>query len=138
VNLIDPVTGKRPLPGFGSFGFKTNDGNNNFNTLQASLQRRFVRGLLYQMNYMWSHGIADASIGSGESVAFQNMGCRACDRSSTNIDVRHVMTMNGVYELPFLRANRYLGGWEVAGIASARTGLPVNITASRTAAQLPD
>jgi outer membrane receptor protein involved in Fe transport len=138
VNLIDPTTGKRPLAGFGSFGFKTNDGNNNFNTLQASVQRRFSHGLLYQMNYMWSHGIADASIGSGESVAFQNMGCRACDRSSTNIDVRHVMTMNGVYELPFARGNRYLGGWTLAGIASARTGLPVNITASRTAAQMPD
>lgn len=148
VNLIDPATGKRPLAGFGSFGFKTNDGNNNFNTLQASLQRRFIRGLLFQTNYMWSHGIADASIGSGESVAFQNMGCRACDRSSTNIDVRHVMTMNGVYQLPFGAGKRFLsgngwasqliGGWELAGIASARTGLPVNITASRTAAQLPD
>ena len=51
------------------------------------------------MNYMWSHGIADASIGSGEAVAIQNMACRACDRSSTSIDVRHVMTMNAVYQL---------------------------------------
>jgi hypothetical protein len=49
-----------------------------------------------------------------------------------------VLTMNGVYELPFARHNRLLGGWEVAGIASARTGLPVNITVSRTAAALPD
>jgi hypothetical protein len=57
--------------------------------LQASLQRRFVRGILFQMNYMSSHGITDASIGSGESTAFQNMGCRACDRSSSSIDVRH-------------------------------------------------
>ncbi len=148
VNLIDPATGKRPLAGFGSFGFKTNDGNNNFNTLQASVQRRFTQGLLFQMNYMWSHGIADASIGSGESVSFQNMSCRACDRSSTNIDVRHVMTMNGVYQLPFGYGKKYLnsggvlsqfvGGWELAGIASARTGLPVNITVSRSASALLD
>ena len=142
------MTGKRPLASFGSFGFKTNDGNNNFNTLQASLQRRFTRGLLFQMNYMWSHGIADASIGSGEAVSFQNMGCRACDRSSTNIDVRHVMTMNAVYQLPFGKGKRFLtgagalsqlvGGWELAGIASARTGLPVNVTVSRTAAAMLD
>jgi hypothetical protein len=148
VNLIDPGTGKRPLSNFGSFGLKRNDGNNNFNTLQASLQRRFTRGLLFQMNYMWSHGIADASIGSGESVAFQNMACRACDRSSSSIDVRHVMTMNGVYQLPFGSGKRFLNGsglgsqfvsgWQLAGIVSARTGLPVNITVSRTAAQLPD
>jgi hypothetical protein len=138
----------RPLAAFGSFGYKTNDGNNNFNMLQASLQRRFTRGLLFQMNYMWPHGIADASIGSGEAVAIQNMGRHACDRSSTSIDVRHVMTMNAVYQLPFGKAKRFLnaggaisqfvGGWELAGIASARTGLPVNITVSRTAAALLD
>ena len=87
VNLIDPVTGTRPLAAFSSFGLKANDGNNNFNALQASLQRRFMRGLLFQMNYMWSHGITDASIGSGENVSFQDMGCRACDRSNSSIDV---------------------------------------------------
>jgi hypothetical protein len=97
---------------------------------------------------MWSHGIADASIGSGESVAFQNMACRACDRSNTNIDVRHVLTMNAVYQLPFGKGKQFLnssgslsklvGGWELAGIASARTGLPVNITVSRSASALLD
>jgi hypothetical protein len=138
INLLDPNTGKRPLAGFGSFGLKTNDGNNNFNTLQASVQRRFTRGLLLQTNYMWSHGITDSSIGSGESVAFQNQSCRACDRSSSSIDVRHVMTMNAVYQLPFAKNHNLFGGWELAGIASARTGLPVNIALSRAASALPD
>ncbi|HWC95786.1 MAG TPA: TonB-dependent receptor, partial [Candidatus Sulfopaludibacter sp.] len=141
VNLINPATGKRTLATFGSFGLKANDGNNNFNALQASIQRRFKHGLLFQANYMYSHGIADASIGSGEGLTFQDMGCRACDRSSTNIDVRHNLTANGVYELPFRgtgTAKKILGGWEVAALASARTGLPVNITISRKAAALPD
>jgi hypothetical protein len=31
-----------------------------------------------------------------------------------------------------------VGGWELAGIASARTGLPVNVTVSRTAAAMLD
>ena len=35
VNLIDPATGTRPLAGFSSYGYKTNDGNNNFNSFQA-------------------------------------------------------------------------------------------------------
>jgi hypothetical protein len=148
INLINPLTGTRPLPNFAAFGLKANDGNNNFNTLQASLQRRFVRGLLLQANYMWSHGITDTSIGAGESVAIQDMACRACDRSSSSIDVRHNFVMNGIYELPFGRGkqflngsglvNRFLGGWELAGLASARTGLPVNITMTRKASTLPD
>ncbi len=147
VNLINPLTGTRPLAGFGSFGFKANDGNDNFNALQVSLHRRFTRGLLFQSNYMWSHGITDASIGSGESVAIQDMACRACDRSSTSIDVRHNLTVDAIYELPFGAgkhfltsglASRVFGGWELAGIGSARTGLPVNITMSRKTGAMLD
>jgi hypothetical protein len=147
INLINPATGKRALAGFGSFGLKANDANNNFNSLQISLHRRFVSGLLFQTNYMWSHGITDASIGAGESVTIQNMACRACDRSSSNIDVRHNLIANAIYELPFGHgkpfltgdmASKILGGWELAGIVNARTGLPVNITMSRKASALPD
>jgi hypothetical protein len=146
-NLINPLTGKRPLAGFGSFGFKANDGNNNFNALQVSVNRRFTHGLLYQMNYMWSHGITDASIGSGESVAIQDMACRACDRSSTSADVRHTMTSNFVWALPFGAGRQFLhegsaakvfGGWSLSGIVHARSGLPVNITMSRKAGDLLD
>jgi hypothetical protein len=148
VNLIDPATGTRPLAGFGQFGLKTNTGNDHFNALQVTLQRRFVRGFSFQSNYMWSHGITDASIGSGESVSFQNMNCRACDRSNTNIDVRHTVYMNGIYELPLGRGKRFLnssgaasqifGGWEVSGIASARTGLPLNISMTRKSSAMLD
>ena len=147
VNLINPLTGTRPLAGFGAFGLKANDGNNNFNALQVSLHRRLVRGLLFQTNYMWSHGITDASTGAGESVSIQDMACRACDRSSSNIDVRHNLTVNAIYELPFGAGKQFLtnglpsrifGGWELAGIAYARTGLPVNITMTRKPGQLPD
>jgi hypothetical protein len=76
------------------------------------------------------------------------MSCRACDRGSTNIDVRHNVTINGVYELPFGPGKRLLGGgglaarmlhgWELAGIATARNGLPVDITMTRKASALPD
>ena len=147
VNLINPVTGERPLPEFSQYGLKANDGNNNFNALQVMLMRRFSNGFLFQSNYMWSHGITDSSIGAGESVSFQNMSCRSCDRSNSNIDVRHTFTLNAVYQLPFGpgkpmlnsgAASHILGGWEMSGIASARTGLPVNISMTRKASQMLD
>jgi Carboxypeptidase regulatory-like domain/TonB dependent receptor len=147
VNLINPATGKVALPAFGSFGLKANDGNNNFNALQASIRRLFLRGFLFQANYMYSHGIADASDGSGTGITFQDMNCRACDRSSTDIDVRQTFTTNGVWELPFGRGKQYLssglasqvfGGWSLSVLGTARTGKPINITISRKAAALPD
>ena len=104
-------------------------------------------GFLWQTQYMWSHGIADSSIGAGESLTIQNQSCRACDRSDTSIDVRHTMTSNAIYQLPSRRkallndknlTSRIFGGWELSGIATASTGRPVNITLKRNASQLPD
>jgi len=148
INLINPLTGKRPLAQFSQFGFKGNDANNTFSAWQTSLTRRFTGGFLWQTQYMWSHGITDASIGAGESVTIQNMSCRACDRSDSPYDIRHTMTSNAIYELPFGAgkrflndrdvASRVLGGWELSGIATASTGRPVNITIKRSASQLLD
>ncbi len=148
VNLIDPATGKRPLAAFSQFGFKANDANNSFNAMQISLQRRFVKGFSWQTQYMWSHGIADGSIGSGTSVSFENMACRVCDRSDSPIDVRHTMTSNAIYELPFGRGRHYLsdngllstvfGGWQLSGIATASSGRPVNLTLKRKPGDLLD
>jgi hypothetical protein len=35
-------------------------------------------------------------------------------------------------------ADLFLGGWQLSGIASARSGLPLNVTLSRSASALPD
>jgi hypothetical protein len=138
VNLINPATGLRTLPQFAEFGMKSNYGNNNFNALQLSLQRRFTNGWLWQTQYMWSHAIADSSGGAGESFDYQNQACRACDRSNSGFDVRHTMITNSVYELPVGKGRKYLnnrglasqvfGGWELSGVFTVRTGLPVDIT----------
>src|SRR5205823_1080961 len=78
VNLKDPVTGKRLLPQFGQFGMKYNDSNNSFHGLLASLQRSFRGGWLWQTQYIWSHAIADGSVGTGETANIENASCRSC------------------------------------------------------------
>ena len=151
-----PGTTIRPIASLGSYGLKSNNGNSNFHALQVSLQRTFKNGFLWQTQYMWSHAITDASIGAGEAVSVQNNSCIRCDRGSTNQDVRSSFTTNAVYQLPFGHGRRFLnegaagnilGGWDLSGIMSARSGLPVNITISRksnvmldgiTSSQRPD
>ena len=88
---------------------------------------------------MWSHAINDGSLGGGEtdSVAPQDVFCRACERASSDQDVRHYFSMNSVYKLPF-GTNRIFGGWSVSSIATARSGRPVNITIKRSAADVPN
>jgi len=147
INNIDPVTKVRPLPTFGRMDEKRNDGNSNFNALQISLHRRVARGLNWGTEYMWSHSINDNSTGGGEGSQPQIAICRACDRGNSNQDVRHTMTSNWVYQLPFGADQRFLksgpaskilGGWEMSGIFTARTGRMLTIGISRSSSAVPD
>ncbi|MGH9846017.1 MAG: hypothetical protein ACREEM_45530 [Blastocatellia bacterium] len=146
LNVIDPVTKVRPLPAFGEVDSKENRGNANFNALQLSLYRRVGRGFTLGTEYMWSHAISDFG-GSGESEQPQDVFNLRGERGNTEFDVRHTFTTNYVWELPFGRGRRYFsggaadavfGGWQLAGIAYARTGRAINITISRAVTLLPD
>lgn len=146
VNLIDPATGRRPLPQFARVDIKSSGSNANFNGLQFSLYRRSSNGLQLGTQYMWSHAFDEGSLGGGESTSWQNAACRRCEYASTNQDVRHTLTINGTYALPYGRDDRtrggvmgtLFGGWQLSGIAQARTGRPLTITASRSTGDLPD
>jgi carboxypeptidase family protein len=142
VNNIDPATGQRPLPQFGRVDIKSSGSSTNFHGLQFSLYRRAANGLQLGTQYMWSHAFDEGSLGGGESTAIQNATCRSCDYGQTNQDVRHTLTMNGVYQLPFGSGDgltRFVfGGWQLSGLLQARTGRPLTITASRATGDLPD
>ncbi len=146
-NVLDEKTRTRPLPTFGAVDGKRNDGSSNFSALQISLNRRVARGLNWGTEYMWSHSINDGSTGGGEGRRPQAQNCRACERSNSDTDIRHTITSNWVYQLPFGGGQKYLvdglaskvfGGWELSGIWTMRTGRPLNITVSRSANDLPD
>jgi len=142
-NLINPATGKRPIASFSQFTIKYNDGNSNFNALQGSLTRSYTNGFLWQTQYMWSHGIADGGVGAGDQLYEENMSCWRCDRSNSPYDVRHTMTLNSVYELPFGRnlgdaGKKLLAGWTLSGLATASTGRPINITVTRSSSAMLD
>jgi len=147
VNLINPATGRRPLPQFGRVDIKSSGSSTNFNGLQLSLQRPFTNGFLLGAQYMWSHAFDEGSLGAGESTAPQNVACRSCEYANTNQDIRHTLTMNWIYELPFGENRRYfrngamrhvLGGWNFSGLLQARTGRPLTISVTRSTADLPD
>ena len=138
INVIDPLTGQRPFPGFGIIDSKDANNNSTFHGWQTSLQRQFRSGWLLTANYMWSHSINDGSVGGGEADYPQNVACRTCERASSDQDVRHSFSMSSVWELPFGRGRRYLGGWSLSTIGIARSGLPVTVTLARPVASVPD
>ena len=146
-NLVNPQTGVAPYPAFGPISWRGDVGNSTFHAMQLNVRRAYQNGLLLSANYMWSHSINDGSIGGGESDTPQNSFCRACDKASSDDDVRLMFNLSAVYQLPLGAGRRYLsspgmarlilGGWSASGIATAQSGLPVNITVNRANGSVP-
>jgi hypothetical protein len=148
INLLDPATGRRPLPQFGRVDIKGSESHTDFNGLQLSLHRQMSGGFLFGGQYMWSHALDEGALGGGESQEPQNAACRSCEWGTTNQDIRHTLTVNWVYELPFGtdRGNfgeaglleHVFGGWQLSGLMQARTGRPLTISVNRSGSDLPD
>ena len=145
-NLVNPVTGTRPNALFGQVETRGNMNGSSYEGLIASLQRAFMRGLLFSVNYTYSHEIDQDAAGGGDSDFPQDPACFQCERASGDFDVRHSFNANAVYELPFGRGKRFLatpgavrgvlGGWQVTTIVTAHTALPVNVTIDRSSASV--
>jgi hypothetical protein len=123
-------------------------GNQRYDGLQATLRKRFSKGLEYQVSYTWSKGMSDAIGYYGEggqagsqSAYWQNLYDRAAEWGPTYFDATHTFIGSAVYELPFGRtrtfganwnafADAVLGGWQIGGIFSAHTGFPLTIQSS--------
>jgi hypothetical protein len=149
LNGVNPATGQRPYANFSVVQYFTTNVVGNFNGLQASLRRSLSTGVLVSANYQWSHGIDDSSLGGGEFSAPENANCRTCDRASSSQDMRQYFSSSVIWKIPVGHGHRLLGkapgavdlllgGWQLSGIGTARTGLPLNITISRSASALPD
>ncbi len=146
-NLVNPATGLAPYPAFGPVSWRGDVGNSTFEALQLNVRRAFQSGFLLSSNFMWSHSINDGSIGGGESDTPQDSFCRACDKASSDNDVRLMFNLSAVYQLPFGKGKRYvsnpgiagsiLGNWELSAIGTAQSGVPVNITIDRSNGSVP-
>jgi outer membrane receptor protein involved in Fe transport len=130
-NVVNPATGKRTLPNFDLVNFKGDWGVANYHGMMLALQRSTRNGLNFSTNYTFSKALNDSD------GAPQNVACRSCEYGRANFDARHNFYMSGSYQLPFGRTKVW-GGWEVSGVGSVHTGLPLTVTVSRSATALPD
>jgi hypothetical protein len=126
------------LDPYGSVDYKSDTGLSSYHALLVSLERRFSSGLSFQTHYTWAHSINDGAIGGGEANGQQNVNCRQCDKGDSATDIRHNVTANAVYELPFGPGKAYLhdagvlgkivGGWEVSTLGTWHTGYPLTVS----------
>lgn len=116
-----------------------NVGNASYNSLQASLEKRFsdvpfFGETYFTASYTWSHNI-DTVSGFRNNTARVPYYNEKLFRASADYDVRHRAVFSGYWELPFgkLGGPRWLTrGWSLAPIFSYQTGFPIDIYAAIT------
>jgi hypothetical protein len=100
--------------------------NSNYNALWATATKNMTRGLQFQASYTWSHSFDYNSLNSQNIVLQNSLNARG-NYGPSDFDVRHRITLNGIYELPWMRNSRLVGGWQGAAILQAQTGNPFTI-----------
>jgi Carboxypeptidase regulatory-like domain len=115
-------------------------GSSNYNALQVDVRRNLARGLQFRGNYTYSKNLDNGSAWntsvSANTPAFASVPSKlALDYGPAATDVRHLASINAVYELPFGRGhqlggnvspglNRAVGGWNLSSIVSLQSGFP--------------
>jgi hypothetical protein len=118
------------VPVFSSIFAQDTIANSNYNSLQASLEKRFTHGLQFQVAYTFSKSIDNAS-------SFENILkpiCDRCNRSLSLFDARQRFVISYLWNLPLPKyegaKGKLLNGWAVSGITSFQTGFPIRIQSS--------
>jgi hypothetical protein len=130
-NLVNPATGKRTLPNFDQVSYSADWGVGSFHALMAGLHRTSRSGLFLSLNYTYAHAINDSDI------AAENSACRSCSKGSAAFDARHNLYAQASYPLRFGRS-MLLRDWEISGVSSMRTGLPLTVTVNRPTTVMAD
>jgi hypothetical protein len=116
------------IPVFSSIFAQDTISNSAYNSLQASLEKRFAHGLQFTAAYTFSKSFDQAS--SFEGII--NPIDPRISRSLSMFDARHRLVLSYYWELPLRKytgaTGKLLNGWAVSGITTFQTGFPVNIT----------
>lgn len=139
----------RPNPQFSSLFYLDSGGDSYYHGLQATLRRRFENGFSFGLAYTFSKSIDNMSVdpvGASSGGGLSTTNSRTAtdiydwrlDRAVSDFDRRHVLVVNGLWELPFGKnkalfgnapafVNHVIGGWSLNGILFTMTGQPFQV-----------
>ena len=124
------VNALRPFPGYGDI-YQFNTGANFiYNSLQMSFKKQFKEGGQFSIAYTYAHARTDANAYNYQPMDSYNL---RGDWGPSSYNRNNVFVASYVYPLPFWRHSqemykRVLGGWQISGVTTLQTGLPLNVT----------
>jgi hypothetical protein len=116
----------RPFRGYGAVRYLQTAFDSNYHSLQITAQHRFTRSSQINLAYTWAKNMTNSQNEFG--TAPQNTYDLKAEYARANLDRRHVLSLNYIYELPYYSKQegfkgKLLGGWQLSGIFYYYTGL---------------
>ncbi len=134
VTIAPRATESSPLtnPGNVLFNYEQATAFSRFNAGTLRVNKRLSSGIAVGANYQYSHSIDDAgSVGGTSSVVAQNWQDILAEEGNSSFDVRHKVSGNYLYELPFGKdkfwfttgkSSHILEGFSISGTFTFATG----------------
>ncbi|MEX2264782.1 MAG: TonB-dependent receptor [Bryobacteraceae bacterium] len=106
------------------------EGTSRYDSFQLMVYKRLSAGLNFSVSYTNSKTL--------DQVNYANAQDTELEKVVAPWDIPQSLQINGVYELPFGRGKpfgasvhpilqRFIGGWEISGIARIQGGMPMNV-----------
>ncbi len=123
-------------------------GNTKYDSLQATLAKRYANGFQLNIAYTWSKAVGICCNFSNDGgPAIQALQFYNLNSALTGFDRRHNFQMTYVYELPFGKGKRFnpsngvanflVSGWQINGLLSAFSGAPFTVSADGASLNMP-
>jgi hypothetical protein len=124
----------RKYPSYSSISVRSPSASSIYHALQASIEKRFSRGLSFLTAYTWSKSIDDSSLWNGSVVDVTNFHL---ERGLSTFDARHRFVSSYTYDIPYGQGRQFgnssskavnllLGGWQTNGIVTIQSGNPLD------------
>lgn len=128
------VNSSRPLPNFSAITMAYFNGISHYDSLQATVRRRFANGLFFRVNYTYAKSLDSQSginyAGGGGYFGNQDINNPRAEYGLSDFDIRHNFTGTAVYRT---RSRFYaLRDWQASGSILAYSGQPFTPKVSGT------
>ena len=129
---------RRLFQGFGSIGQLNTGASSVYNSLQVQVQRRFNRGLTFQVAYTYGRAIdeilTNAAFATVTQNGLQNPNDRKAERGRGDFDLQQRFVTSFLYEIPGPKqgvGRHIIGGWELGSIITLEEGRPFHVDGGR-------
>ena len=110
----------------GADNYRNNAFTSNYHGMQTTVRKSFAGGFGINASYTWSRALDEISdvfnarAGGATITDTQNIHA---DYGPADYNLQHRFVTSFSYELPFMKQNRWVGGWQVNSIISLQGGV---------------